>query len=103
MVELAPPPEGCVTATASTPQDVPLHPAPESVQESTVLGFDPATGVRVAVIVADPPLARLAGAASCKEKLLVTVTVAVADFDGSAALCAVSATPAGFGRICGAV
>ncbi len=101
-VDIAPLPEACVVTT-STPQLVPLHPAPESVQESAGLGFEPGTGVNVAAMTLEPPEAMLEGAESCREKLLVIVTAAKACFDGSATLCAVTVTVAGARRICGAV
>ena len=85
------------------PQAEPLQPAPESDQLKIVLGLDPATGVRVAAMVAEPPEARLEGAAICSVKLLVMVTAAVACFAGSAMLCAVMVTFAGLGRMGGAV
>jgi len=102
-VDIAPPPSACVVTTTSLPQLVPLQPLPDNVQESAVLGFEPATGVSVATMVAKPPDATLAGAAICKEKLLVIVTVANVCFAGSAALCAVTVTVAGFAKIGGAV
>jgi len=80
-----------------------MHPAPESVQESVVLGFEPETGVNVAAMTAEPPEAMLEGAESCREKLLVMVTAAEACLDGSATLCAVTVAAAGVGKICGAV
>jgi len=92
-----------VVTTTKTPQLVLLQPLPDNIQESAVLGFEPATGVNVAAMVADPPEATLAGAAICNEKLLVIVTVANVCFAGSAALCAVTVTVAGFGKIGGAV
>ena len=92
-----------MVATARTPQLVPLHPAPESVQESVELGIEPGTGVNVAAMTAEPPEAMLEGAESCREKLLVMVTAAEACLDASATLCAVTVAVAGVGRICGAV
>jgi len=92
-----------VVTTARTPQLVPPHPAPESVQESVVLGLEPGTGVNVAAMTPEPPEATLEGAESCSEKLLVMVTAAEVCLDGSATLCAVTVAVAGVGRICGAV
>ena len=77
-VDIAPPLRACVLATVTMPQLVPLHPGPESVQESVVAGFEPATGVKVAAMRLEPPEATLKGAESCREKLLVKVIVAVA-------------------------
>src|SRR4029077_13847992 len=89
-VDTAPPPRARVVTTTSSPQLVPLHPAPESVQDSVVLGFEPGTGVNAAAMTPEPPEATLAGAESCREKLLVMVTAAEACFDGSATLWAVT-------------
>jgi hypothetical protein len=57
----------------------------------------------VATTAALAPVDTLAGAESCSEKLLVTFTSTETCLDGSAALCAVSVTLAGCGRICGAL
>jgi hypothetical protein len=57
----------------------------------------------VAAIRLEPPEAMLAGAESCREKLLVMLIVAEACLEESARLCAVSVTVAEVGRICGAV
>ena len=100
---MAPPPRACVVTNASAPQLVPLHPVPDRVHDNVVLGFEPTTGVSVATITLEPPEAMLEGAESCKEKLLVMVTVAEACLEESATLCTVSVTVAGVGRICGAV
>lgn len=97
------PPNAWVVTTVSTPQLVPLHPGPEMVQERFVEGFEPATGVSVEAIVPEPPEARLDGAESCREKLLVIVTTAEACFAGSATLCAVRIRVGAAGRNCGAV
>jgi hypothetical protein len=102
-VDIAPPPRAWVVVTASTPQFVPLHPGPESVQESVAAGFEPATGVSVAAMRLEPPEATLEGAESRREKLLVMMAVAKACLEGSATLCAVSVTVAALGKICGAV
>jgi hypothetical protein len=102
-LDVAPLPEACVVTEASTPQVVPLHPVPDRVQESAVLGFEPGTGVSVEAMTPEPPEGMLEGAESCREKLLVIVTVAEACLEESATLCAVSVTVAGAGRICGAV
>ncbi len=100
---MAPPASACVVTTVSTPQLIPAHPVPDTVQESAVLGLEPGIGVSVAAMRLEPPEAMLEGAESCSEKLLVTVIVAEACRDGSATLCAVSVTVAEAGRICGAV
>src|SRR5260370_7847157 len=91
-VDTAPAPRACVVATTSSPQVVPLHPAPESVQDSVVLGFEPRTGVSVAAMTLEPLEAMLEGAESCREKLLAMVTAAAACLEGSAPLCAATVT-----------
>lgn len=68
-----------------------------------MLGFEPGTGVNVAVMTPEPPEATLEGAESCSEKLLVMVTAAEACLEGSATLWAIMETVASAGRICGAV
>lgn len=93
----------CVVVTLKTPQEDPLQPAPLSDQASAVPGLEFGTGVSVAAIVVLVPTGRPDGAESCIEKLLVMVTVAEICFEGSATLWAVSVTPAGDGRIPGAV
>lgn len=87
----------------SVPQVVELHPGPESDQERFVLGFDPGTGVKVAMIEAVSPAGTLCGAVTCSVKLLVMVIEAEVCFDGSATLCAVSVALAGDGSMAGAV
>lgn len=99
----APPPPDCVVTTVNVPQEVPLQPGPLSNHASTVLGFDPGTGLSVATIVAVPLTGTLEGAASCREKLLIIATAAETCFAGSATLSAVSVTLAGEGRVLGAV
>src|SRR4029077_1187416 len=101
-VDTAPPPRARVVTTTSSPQLVPVHPAPESVQDSVVLGFEPGTGVSMAGMTLEPTEETLEGEESCREKVLVMVTVAKACFDGSATLCAVTVTDAGLGKNCGA-
>ena len=93
----------CVVTTARMPQDAPLQPEPESAQLRAVEGFDPGAGVRVAAITPEAPEARVDGAESWSEKLLVMVIVADARWAGSAMLCAVSVTVVALGRIWGAV
>jgi len=97
------PPADCVDTTVSVPQELPLQPGPLSAQDSTVLGFEPGTGVIVAMIVAVPPAGTPEGAEICNEKLLVMATAVETCFEGSATLCAVSVALAGDGRIRGAV
>jgi len=97
------PPDDCVVTTVNVPQELPLQPGPLSAQASAALGFEPATGVIVATIVAVPPAGTLDGAESCNEKLLVMATAAEICFEGSATLCAVNVVLAGEGRDCGAV
>src|SRR5947209_7547594 len=88
-VDIAPP-TSWVVITVSTPQAVPLHPGPESVQERFGEGFEPATGVSVDAMMPEVPDVTARGAESCREKLLVTVSCADVCFDGSATLCAVT-------------
>ena len=68
-----------------------------------MLGFEPGTGVTVAKYVAVAPLSTEVGPLTARVKFAVRVSVALAIFDGSATLVAVTATFAGEGRICGAV
>jgi len=89
--------------TVKVPQELPLHPGPLNAQLNPALGFEPGTGVSVATIVAVAPAGTLAGAESCREKLLVMATATEICFEGSATLCAVNVALAGDGRICGAV
>ena len=97
------PPVDVVVTPLNVPHELPLQPGPPSDHASTALGFEFATGVSVATIVAVAPTGTLIGADNCSEKLLVMVTAAETCFEGSATLCAVSVTLAGDGRICGAV
>jgi hypothetical protein len=60
-------------------------------------------GVRVATIPAEVPTGTLAGAESCRVKLLVMVIAAEALLDGSAMLCAVNVAVADDGKIRSAV
>src|SRR5258707_15761860 len=101
-VDTAPAPRACVVATTSSPQVVPLHPAPESVQDSVVLGFEPGTGVSVAAMTLEPLGAMLEGAESCKEKLLGMGAGGEACLEGSGTLCAGTGIVAGAGGIWGA-
>jgi hypothetical protein len=100
--EIAFPPTDCEVITLKAPQEAPLQPGPLSDHVSTLLGFDPGTGVMVATTVAAAPAGTPDGAISCSEKVLVIATAAETCFEGSATLCAVSVTLAGDGRICGA-
>jgi len=68
-----------------------------------VLGFEPATGVIVATIVAVPPAGTFCGAVTWRVKLLVMFRGADACLVGSATLCAVIVAIAVDGRIPGAV
>jgi hypothetical protein len=99
----AAPPADCCVSTVRTPQADPLHPLPDSCHVSAGDGFDPATGVSVAAIVAEADTGTLAGALSCSVKLLVIVSTAVACFEGSATLCAVRFTAVAVGKVWGAV
>jgi hypothetical protein len=92
-----------VVTTVKVPHVEELQPGPESDQARTVLGFEPATGVIVATIVAEPPAGTLCGAVICRVKLLVMLMAADICFEGSATLCAVSVAVAVDGRIPGAV
>ena len=96
-------PLDCVVTTLSTPQELPLHPGPDTDHDSAMLGFEPGGGVRVAAMVAVPETGTLAGADICSKKSLVIITAAEACLDGSATLCAISVAAAGAGKICGAV
>jgi hypothetical protein len=60
-------------------------------------------GIRVATIPAEVPTGTLAGAESCRVKLLMMVIAAEALLDGSAMLCAVNVAVAGDGKNRGAV
>jgi hypothetical protein len=101
--EAAFPPADCSVVTVSTPQAVPLHPLPESDHVRICEGFDPGTGVSVAVIAVDPAACTLLGADNSNVKLLVIVSIADAACEGSATLCAVSVTFTAAGKTCGAV
>jgi hypothetical protein len=68
-----------------------------------VLGFEPGTGVSVAVYVAVAPVLTEFAPLTVNVKWLVTVIAAVAVLLGSATLCAASTTLAGDGSTCGAV
>lgn len=85
------------------PQAEPLHPGPETPQFTTRLGFEFGADVSVAVYWAPAPVFTAAGPLTVSVKLLVTVIAALAAFEGSATLRAVSDTLGGAGRICGAV
>jgi len=85
------------------PQAVPLHPGPETLQFTTRLGFEFGAGVIVAVYATVAPVFTEAGPLSVSVKLLVTVIAALAAFEGTATLRAVSVTLGGEVRICGAV
>src|SRR5579872_1046853 len=101
--------DGGRAGAVKTPMDVmvphaaPEHPAPETLQEITRLGLElrgtvntAENGTLVPEVTDDGPLTR-----TLKE--LVTVIAAAADFDGSAALVALTDTEAGTGRSAGAV
>ena len=96
-------PADCVVTVVSVPQPLPLQPVPLSVHDTTVLGFEPGTAVRVATIAALAPVGTLAGAEIVKVKWLPMVIDAEACFVGSATLCAETVTNVGVGNICGAV
>ena len=85
------------------PQDAPEHPVPEMDHEIAGFGFEFGTGVSVAARLALAPAAIDDGPVSVKVKLLVTVIVAMAFFDGSARLAALIVNVGGDGRFCGAV
>src|SRR5947209_10341347 len=106
---MIPSPAGCCPAaesaavTWSVPQPLPAQPAPESCHWMARLGFEFCAGENVAVKGEVEPGAALEGPLIVSVKLLVMPMEAAACFAGSAALCAVSVTFAGEGRICGAV
>jgi len=85
------------------PQEAPEHPVPEIAQKIAGFGFEFGTGVSVAAKLALAPTAIDDGPVSVKVKLLVTVTIDVAFFDGSAVLVAVMVRVGGAGMFCGAV
>ena len=89
--------------TVSDPHADPLHPLPDNDHVSTSLGFEPGTGVSVAMIPAEVPTDTIAGAESSSVKLLVMVRIAEARLEGSATLRAVSVAVAVAGSTCGAV
>ena len=93
----------CVVVVASVPHRLPLHPVPERLQLKSGLGFEFGAGVNVATMAAEAVVAMLVGPESCNAKLLVIVSVATANFEGSAALCARTTTLGDAGKICGAV
>ena len=97
------PPPDCAVNTVSEPHADPLHPPPDNDHASTSLGFEPGTGVSLAMIPAEVPTGTIAGAESDSVKLLVMVSAAEARFEGSAMLCAVSVSAAVAGSTCGAV
>ena len=68
-----------------------------------MLGFDPGTGVSVAINVAVEDAGTVEGTESWSRKLLVMVTVADTCLELSATLRAVSVTFGDEGKICGAV
>jgi hypothetical protein len=80
-----------------------LHPLPDKLHESTVLGFDPGTGLSVAMNVAVDEAATVVGTLSSGRKLLVIVMLADTCRELSATLRAVSVTFGDAGKICGAV
>ena len=86
------PPADCSVVTASTPHDAPLHPLPDNAHVRACDGFEPGTGVIVAVIVAAAATSTLAGADSSSLKLLVIVSFTDPACEGSATLCAVRVT-----------
>ena len=92
----------CVVTVLSVPQALPAHPDPPTDQLIIELGFDPATGVRVATRTAVADVETVPGALSCNVKWLVTTIPTEVCLEGSATLCAVSVTEAGDGKICGA-
>src|SRR5712692_6819461 len=85
------------------PQAAPLHPGPETLQFTTRLGFESGAGVIVAVYATVAPVFTEAGPLTVSAKLLVTVIAALAAFEESATLRAVTVTLGGEIIICGAV
>jgi hypothetical protein len=80
-----------------------LHPLPDKLQERTVFGFDPGTGLSVAINVAVEETGTVEGTESCNRKLLVMVIDADTCLELSATLRAVSVTSGDAGKIRGAV
>jgi hypothetical protein len=85
------------------PQVAPEHPVPEMAQEIARFGFEFDTGVSIAAKLPLAPTAIDDGPVSVKVKLLVTVTTAMAFFDGSAVLVTLIVSVGGAGMFCGAV
>jgi hypothetical protein len=73
-----------VVTEVRVPQAELLHPVPASDQLMIALGFEPATGLRVATITAVADVLTVPGAASCSVKWLVMATIWLARFEGSA-------------------
>ena len=92
----------CVVVVVSVPHELPPQPVPESLQLKVEFRFEFGIGVSVATIVVDDLVAMLLGPESCSVKLLVTVKLAVANLDASAALGALTTTLDVEDKICGA-
>jgi hypothetical protein len=97
--------EGAVNTPVKeiVPHAAPVHPVPVTFQKITRIGFESEGGSNVAAKVAVCPAETDDGPVTAMENELVTVTVAVPVLDGSAELMAVTETPGGDNRICGAV
>ncbi len=85
------------------PQPPPLHPGPETLQLRSRLGLELGAGRSAAVNWTLEPAFTAAGPLTATVKLLVRLTAAAALFEESAALCAVTKTSGGAGRIGGAI
>src|SRR5712692_229897 len=87
---------------STVPQAAPAQPGPPTLQSTARLGLPepatPATNCRAA-----PSSTSAVGGVRLTARSLVTLTAAVAFFEGSATLVAETTTAAGEGRFCGAV
>lgn len=101
----APPLPGEVPAGTMLPHppEAGEQPAPERLQETAGLGLELGAGVSVAVNCAVAPVETLDGPERVSVNVLVSWMVAVACFEGSAVLVAVTVTAGELGRLGGAV
>ena len=86
----------------TNPHAAPVHPVPAMLHDIMRLGLELATGVSVAEKAAVSPAFIEDGPVNASENELVTTIVPTLDLDGSATLVALSETPGGAIRICGA-
>ena len=102
---------GAAAGAVNTPAEVivpqglpePAQPTPPMVQVICVFGFEPGSGVTVAINCAVAAGFRLAGPLTERVKWLVMTKPAMPVFDESASLVAVTVTVGGVGKIPGAV